>query len=83
MNGLLERLLLLLFVAAGAIWMIGPASILIILIGIIYTSLSYRYPIRRVLFTSHFLIWMMILQSVNFLLLLPLLIYEVSLDLMK
>lgn len=83
MNGLLERLLLLLFVAAGAIWMIGPASILIILIGIIYTSLSYRYPIRRVLFTSHFLIWMMILLSVNFLLLLPLLIYEVSLYLMK
>lgn len=83
MSGLLERLLLLLFVTAGTIWMTGPASILVILVGIIYTSIAYRYPISKVLLLSHFLIWMMILLSINFLMLIPLLIYEVSLYLMK
>lgn len=83
MNELLERLILLIFTTAFAIWMMGPASILVVLIGIIYTSIAYRYPNSKVLIITHSFLWVLIVMSVYFIMLLPLLLYEVSLYFLK
>lgn len=83
MEELLEKMLLLIVTTVCSIWMFGPASVLIVLVGIIYTSFCYRFSNRNLCLAAHFFLWILIIKFYYFILLLPLMLYEVSLQFMK